>query len=235
MPPHARAAIDAPADQYRSGPAKLGRHGSEPRKTRGYRRSESARSKLWAEHQPDQSREDTHIQGDSTSSGAHRLHPLPSASVIAALEGAEAKSHTTTIWTGSPAPLRRRRSPRHAESQKVRSPQGPSHFAWVPRCSGMSLEAAPGPGSRQEQRRRRRQLRGAVASWRLRRVNGQLVRVIARCVVIVPRCRPGGKHEEQSRRLQRPNEMRLARLEHDERALRAGCGVHSTRACDAPA
>jgi hypothetical protein len=154
MPPHARAAIDAPADQYRSGPAKLGRHGSEPRKTRGYRRSESARSKLWAEHQPDQSREDTHIQGDSTSSGAHRLHPLPSASVIAALEGAEAKSHTTTIWTGSPAPLRRRRSPRHAESQKVRSPQGPSHFAWVPRCSGMSLEAAPGawepPGAAEE-------------------------------------------------------------------------------------
>lgn len=33
-----------------------------------------------------------HIQGDSTSSGAHRLHPLRIASLIAALEDAEAES-----------------------------------------------------------------------------------------------------------------------------------------------
>jgi hypothetical protein len=92
MPPHARAAIDAPADQYRSGPAKLGRHGSEPRKTRGYRRSEKREVQTLGRTSTGPSREDTHIQGDSTSSGAHRLHPLRSASLIAALEGAEAKS-----------------------------------------------------------------------------------------------------------------------------------------------
>ena len=41
-----------------------------------------------------------------------------------------------------------------------------------------------------------RRLRGSVAQRTLRCVNGELVRVIATRVVVVPLCRPGGKDEE---------------------------------------
>jgi hypothetical protein len=68
----------------------------------------------------------------------------------------------------------------------------------------------------------------------LRCVNGELVRVIASRVVVVPLCRPGGKDEKQPRRLQCAHRVRLARFEDDERALHAGRGVCSTCARHAP-